>query len=200
MKRVWTVLLALLVVTGLCGCAGDDRDAMYIEPARLTEEEKNLADLLEMDAKQRIFDFSLDDTARSIQVNVYQLTSGAWSLQSGGELAFDDERGRIALTFDRLSEGLRVAVQSENTGGFTAYEKETGIGEENSLGTGTAALTARTDIEYEKEIPLAIQVMTSKNAITLYGMEPFERPEKYEECGYEYVYAITVKFSQNPLS
>lgn len=202
MKRLLAVLLVLFAALGLCGCGGKAGDTMYIEPAQLTEKEKDIADLLGLDTKQRIFDFSVDDTVQSVSIRVYQLIDGAWTLRSGGGgLAFADPEGRIALGFDDLTEGLRVAVQSESTGDLTAYEKETGDEQEmTGMGCTTSVLSDRTEIVYEKEIPLVIQIITAKNEIKSYVVDYFEHPEEYEKYGYEYVYAITVKFSQEPLS
>lgn len=201
MKRSLAVLLVLVAALGLCGCGGKAGDTMYIEPAQLTEKEKDIADLL--DTKQRIFDFSVDDTVQSVSIHTYQLIDGAWTLRSGsGGLAFADPEGRIALSFDDLTEGLRVAVQSESAGGSTAYEKETGDEQEmTGLGRGTTVLSGRKEVVYEKEIPLVIQVLTSKNEIVLDDvMEYFEHPEEYGKYGYEFVYAITIQFSQKSLS
>lgn len=203
MKRSLAVLLVLVAALGLCGCGGKTGDTMYIEPAQLTEKEKDIADLLGLDTKQRIFDFSVDDTVQSVSIHAYQLIDGAWTLGfGGGGLAFADPEGRIALGFDDLTEGLRVAVQSESTGDLTAYEKEKGDEQNGAgLGRGTTVLSGRKEVVYEKEIPLVIQVLTAKNEIVLDDvMECFEHPEEYGKYGYEFVYAITIQFSQKPLS
>lgn len=65
------------------------------------------------------------------------------------------------------------------------------------MGTGNAYLTNQKEVVYEKEIPLVIQVHTSKNNIEYilpeYG---FNNPKMYSEAGYEKVYALTCLFSQ----
>ena len=45
-----------------------------------------------------------------------------------------------------------------------------------------------------------IQIITSKNEVHSYVVDYFFQPEEYEKYDYEYVYAITVLFSQKPVS
>lgn len=200
MKKKLSMLLMMTLTASLCACSRAWTGAgekMYIEPAQLTEEEQQLASLLGANAGQRIFDFVLDDAVQSIQVNSYRLIDGQWELEiGGGGQAFSDTSGRIALGFDKLTEGLRIAVQSEHSGDSTSYKREEDE-EFTDMAYATSVLSNKTEITYEKEIPLAIQVVTSKNNIMLYAADYFECPEEYEKLGYESVYAITVRFSQN---
>ena len=66
------------------GCSDSPKKVnnMYIEPAQLTEEEERLAALLGLNTKQRIFDFVLDETVQSIQVNTYRLIDGEWKIET----------------------------------------------------------------------------------------------------------------------
>ena len=66
------------------------------------------------------------------------------------------------------------------------------------MGSATSTLADRSDIAYEQEIPLVIQIITSKNEIHSYDVSYFEHPEEYTE--YEHVYAVTVRFSQKTVS
>ena len=67
------------------------------------------------------------------------------------------------------------------------------------MGIGTSRLTSMEEIEYEKEIPLVIQVQTNKNGVSLYDVEYFNQPEEYEKLDYEYVYAVTIRFSEKSI-
>ena len=49
---------------------------------------------------------------------------------------------------------------------------------------------------YEEEIPLVVQIITSKNEVVSYQVDYFNSPEEYEKFEYEGVFAITVRFSQ----
>lgn len=190
---IWMILLVLI----LSGCAKNE--GMYVEPAQLTQEEENIAELLGLNTEHRIFDFAVDDTLQTVQVNVYKLEDGAWSLISGGGgLDFAGcTSGRLALGFDQIAAGVRIALQSGKNKSITSYNRET---EEESLGRATTVLHDRTEVVYDQEIPLVIQIETSKNEVRTYDVSYFNSPEEYEKEGYEHVYAITILFSRDALS
>lgn len=203
MKKIQYVLSVMLLAMGLCACSGKlgaNEAKMYIEPAQLTEEERQLAELLGANTGQRIYDFELDDTVQSLQINSYRLIDGNWELEmGGGGQIFSDKHGRIAFDFDRLSDGLRVALQSEHHGGSTSYERE----EDEmftDMGYATSVLSTKTEIAYEEEIPLVLQIVTAKDKVISYSAEYFEHPEELEKLDYEGVYALTVLFSQSSVS
>ena len=184
-----------------CSDTPETVDKMYIEPAQLTEEEENIAGLLGLNTKHRIYDFVLDDTVQTIQVNTYRLVDGEWKLETGGGgQAFSDITGRIALGFERIDEGIRIAIQSEHTGGSTEYESERNEELSEIGGFATSILSDKTEIVYEEEIPLVIQVITSKNEVVSYQVDYFNTPEEYEKLGYEGVFAVTIRFSQKTVA
>ena len=203
MKKLIVAVLVVIGMMSMVGCSDVPKSAekMYIEPAQLTEEEEKIAALLGLNTKQRIFDFVLDESVQSIQVNTYRLIDGEWKLETGGGgQAFSDMDGRIALDFERLDEGIRIAIQSEHTGGSTEYESERNE-DLNEIGSfATSVLSEKTDIVYEEEIPLAVQVITSSNQVMSYQVDYFNSPEEYEKLGYEGVFAITIRFSQKTVA
>ena len=154
-----------------------------------------------MNTEQRIYDFRLDESVQSIQVNTYRLMDGEWKLEAGGGgQAFSDTTGRIALGFERLDEGNRIAIQSEHTDGSTEYKSERNE-DLNEIGSfATSVLSGKAEVVYEKEIPLAVQIITSKNEVVSYQVDYFHSPEEYEKLGYEGVFAITVRFSQKTVA
>lgn len=199
MKRFITLFLVTIGMICIMGCSqkNENADKMYIEPAQLTAEEEQIAALLGLNTKQRIFDFVLDDTVQTIQVNSYRLVDGEWIMESGGGgQAFSDTKGRIALGFERLDEGMRVAIQSEHTGGSTEYQSERNEDLKEIGSFATSILSQKTEFSYEEEIPLVVQVITSKNEIVSSILDDFYSPEEYEKLGYEGVFAITIRFSQ----
>ena len=199
MKKLIVTVLMMVGMISMVGCSDAPKTAekMYIEPAQLTEEEEKIAALLGLNTEQRIFDFELDETVQSIQVNTYRLIEGEWKLETGGGgQAFSDTDGRIALAFDRLDEGLRIAIQSDHTGGSTEYKSERNEDLEEIGSFATSVLSEKTEVYYEEEIPLAVQVITSNNQIMSYQVDYFHSPEEYEKLGYEGVFAITIRFSQ----
>lgn len=203
MKRVIAIILVMIGMVSMAGCSDTSKRAkkMYIEPAQLTEEEENIAELLGLNTKQRIFDFVLDGSVQSIQVNTYRLIDGEWKLETGGGgQAFSDVKGRIALDFERLDEGIRIAIQSEHAGGSTEYESERNEDLMEIGGFATSILSEKTEFNYEEEIPLAVQVITSNNQVVSYQVDYFNSPEEYEKLGYEGVFAITIRFSQKTIA
>ena len=203
MKKLMVAVLVTIGMISMVGCSDTPKtgEKMYIEPAHLTEEEEKIAALLGLDTHQKIYDFVLDETVQSIQVNTYRLMDGEWKLETGGGgQAFSDATGRIALSFERLDEGIRIAIQSEHTGGSTKYDSERNE-DLNEIGSYTTSiLSEKTEFVYEEEIPLAVQIITSKNEVVSYQVDHFHSPEEYEKLGYEGVFAITVRFSQKTVA
>ena len=203
MKKLIVIVLTVVGILSMVGCSdtGKTAEKMYIEPAQLTEEEEKIAALLGLNTQQKIYDFVLDETVQSIQVNTYRLIDGEWKLETGGGgQVFSDVKGRIALGFERLDEGIRIAIQSEHTGGSTEYESERNEDLEEIGGYATSILSEKTEFEYEEEIPLAVQVITSSNNVVSYQVDYFNSPEEYEKLGYEGVFAITICFSQKTVA
>jgi hypothetical protein len=172
---------------------------MFIEETKLTEQEENIVKLLGLNNEQYIYDFKLDDSLQSIQINTYELKNNSWRLISGSMESIEDTEGRLAFSFEKLAEGLRVALQSRRKSGSNEYTSEP-IEETEGMSITTSMLKDKTEILYEVEIPLVIQIMTTKNVITSYNLEYFNKPDEYGKHGYEYVHAVTIKFSQKTVS
>lgn len=194
-------LLALILSLSLligCGQAAPD---MYIEPAQLTQVEEDIATLLGATTAMPIYDFKLDSTVQSMTVNAYELVDGQWHLfYGGGGRAFTDPEGRLALEYDTIRDGIREAIQSENVSGSSKFESSEPLGLPSDFHRATTTLDQRQEIVYGQEIPLAVQILTSKNEIRSFDRSYFHHPEEYEKYGYEHVFAITVTFRQEPLS
>lgn len=199
MKKI-PVLLILLALF-LSACSAQAAPPMYIQPAELTEEEEAIAKLLGADTDQHLFDVALDGTAKKVSVNVYELVDGMWEPFISGDRALKENttEGRMAFGFEDLRGEFREAFQFEGASGASTYyplEEE----EDSALGRATAFLSSRTEIVYGQEIPLAVQIHTAKDGVLSYDPAYFFQPEEYEKHGYEHVYALTVTFSQEPLS
>jgi len=197
LRKTITVIMTLLILITVSACTAEQAPQMYIERAKLTEQEQDIVNLLGADVNQLIYDFKLDETVKSVSINTYELRDGEWVLiNGGGGLQFTDTEGRASIDFDSLDEGLRIAIQSESNSSATAYTKD--IEDDDSLiSRATSSLSDRTEIEYDKEIPLAVQIASSKSEVISYSVEYFSTPEEYAKHGYENVYAVTIIFSQN---
>ena len=201
MKRTVLIIFSIIVSLSLIACGNTANElSMYIEKTELTEEEDNIVTLLGAQNKQHIYDFKLDNSVKSIQVNSYELINGEWNLVSGGGgIAFTDSEGRLALGFANLAEGLRVAIQSDNNSGSTEYSNDI---EEDTSGIlrATSTLNKNVEISYEQEIPLVLQVLTTGNSANSFDVEYFFNPDIYDNHDYEHIYAITIRFSQKTVN
>lgn len=195
MKKILACLFFTIFLCTISACGPMfQTPLMYIEPAVLTSDEERFAELLGA-KKNIIFDFQLDDRIQAIGVNTYVLTDGQWQLISGGGgQQFTDPKGRIALDFAYIEEGLRIAVQSEHSSSATSYRTEASEAFSGSCTTST--LQERTAIAYEEELPLALQIMTADNTVHAYKVSSFFTPEQYADQPNARIYAITISFSQ----
>lgn len=203
MKKAFAMLLAVLTVCSLPGCAGEKQQStepeMYIEPAQLNGDEKKMAQLLGGMEGQSVFDFFVDDKAQSLIITTWKLEDGQWVEYMLDSQRLDESSGRIALGFENLTAGCRIAVQTGS--GFSASTRHEEADEElEGMGCTTAYLPQRKEIEYGEDIALVIQTFTDKNEVISYDPDYFEHPEEYEKLGYEGVFAVTACFSQEPLS
>lgn len=203
MKKAFAMLLAVLTVCSLPGCAGEKQQStepeMYIEPAQLNGDEKKMAQLLGGMEGQSVFDFSVDDKVQSLIITTWKLENGQWVEYMLDSQRLDESSGRIALGFEDITAGCRIAVQTGS--GFSASTRHGEADEElEGMGCTTAYLPQRKEIEYGEDIALVIQTFTDKNEVISYDPDYFEHPEEYEKLGYEGVFAVTACFSQEPLS
>lgn len=195
MKKLIAAAAALLILAALCGCAAAPKK-MTIAPAKLTEKEDKMATLLTPN-KQSIFDFKIDDTIKSIRINRYRLLNGQWASDGGSGHICDGTSGRIALISDRKQ--VRIALQDENSNGAVTLNLPEGLDAEG-MSSATSYLSEAKEIIYEEEIPLEIQIFTTRDSVSSYDVSFFNQPEWYKQHGYAQVYAITITFSQSELS
>ena len=194
MKKLCCALFGLMLIFSLASCSEENSAKMYINAAKLDQQEQDMAELLKSTSETQIYDFSLDDKINSIKIKTYQLTDGRWEIMSENEsLEFTDSKGRIALQFEDISNELKVSVQGEHSNSAFSHLGEIKNDNDN-MSISTSALTDTEKISYEKEIPLAVQIITSKDEVNSYDPSYFFKPDEYEKYGYEHVYAITVTF------
>lgn len=194
MKKLCCALFGLMLIFSLASCSEENSAKMYINAAKLDQQEQDMAELLKSTSETQIYDFSLDDKINSIKIKTYQLTDGRWEIMSENEsLEFTDSKGRIALQFEDISNELKVSVQGEHSNSAFSHLGEIKNDNDN-MSISTSALTDTEKISYEKEIPLAVQIITSKDEVNSYDPSYFFKPDEYEKYGYEHVYAVTVTF------
>lgn len=201
MKKILSIALTFSFMLLMSACSSNtiESDKMTINRAELTEEEQNILDLVNVDKNPYLWDFTLDDTVKSMTTITYELVDGDWNEVAYSSEQFEDLDGRIALVFDNVADGVTTGVESESKGGSQSYAPEHDINFEGMAST-TSTLSNPYDIVYDEEIPLVIQIHTTSDSIKStnpeYGF--FEDLDNYKN--YEKVYAITVTFSQQTMA
>ena len=200
LKRYCSLILAVLLALSAAGCGVTGHAAMSVHPAQLSAEEEALTKLLDVNMDSyRIFDFQMEgggnSGVQSVQVTLYELEDGAWTVKARSQRAFSDALGRLALSFGKITEGVRLTVQSENVFDSILLNMES-EDDTSSMSYTTSMLTESAMMDMDKETPLAIQIVTSKSDIISYGVQYFEMPREYARHNYEHVYAVTLMFSQ----
>lgn len=195
MKRYLRSIGIIVLVLALSGCSstGNKTSDMSIEKAKLTKEEENILDLVSVNNPNMIYDYNADVEVQAIKINVYKLKDGKWISQGREIINTEESSGRVALSFDKIGEGYRIAHQTNTSNGSSFHESEITI---DSSGVGTMFLDSKEKIEYEKEIPLVIQTLSSKDFWNTFTPESYFTPEEIEADQFDYVYSITIMFSK----
>ena len=130
--------------------------------------------------------------------DLYKLVENNWKVSSFEQYSLEgstSSTGRIALQFDKLSDGYQTGIQSNKISGTTNFIPEEEV-DTTDMGIYTSTLSERTNFVAEEEIPLAIQIITSKDGVSSYNVEQFQHPDIYAKHNYEHIYAITVRFHE----
>lgn len=201
--------LMLLCIMMLTGCAQQpapdtiDKPAMYIEPAQLTASEEQIKSMASQGRTCNIYDFQLGKEQHGLTVCVYRLADSQWELYTGGtqlRLPAQDGKGRFALSFGPLTEGIFASTPDETSGVMTLRQAPAEIPYDVSgLNTETASITSLAEVRYGEEIPLLLQFITSRLQETDPAPILSFQPEDLAILGHEHVFLVTVSFSPMPL-
>lgn len=188
------ICLLLILLTG-CTTATQSASALSVRPTELTEEEQALYQLVSTQ-NTLLFDFIADETIQSLRISAYELgTDGSWVNISESREAYDELTGRFALRYHVIPNGMRIAVQGKGATENAASETI----DTTDMTISSMILSTQTELAYEQEIPLAVQVVSSKEVKNI-SLDYFTTPEKYLAAGYEHVYYITLTLSQQALT
>jgi hypothetical protein len=198
-KKILIILAVFALGSLIIGCnAQSSKFPMQIGQAQLTKQESQMIRLIQGD-NNAVFDYTINSDVKSVSVVCYKLDENAkWVVNMGpSSFPVKDVAGRIALSFENLGDGFRVAIQEGDD--FVASESQSNEKLDTKyMGSGTSYAAAES-IEYEKEIPLVMQVFTTKNEMISCDTEFFNKPEEYQKKGYDDVYVVVIKFSKNEL-
>lgn len=173
------------------GKTDETSSEMYIEQAQLNDDEKNILSLMDVKNNGVICDFVVDENVESVYITVYKYKDGAWKEYTRDSRLFADTEGRIGLAYEDMGNGMKTSFQGEHDNGSTEFYPDT----EDIYNTGRmqSTLNTRETVEYNKEIPVAIQVYTGDNGPSSVGLESFFEPDTLSGCAD--AYAVTIEFS-----
>lgn len=159
--------------------------------AVLSEDENRLLSLV--GANALLYDYEAADKAVTVAVTSYQLRDGR--LQELHTLTLPmpgSASGRIAVSFNKMVEGFRVAV--ENNGGVNNLEIDTD--ETFPKGTACVSWMAGKNGEayaYGEEVPLVSQIASTKDMTESIAAEDLlHHPEQFADRDYEGIYLLTL--------
>ena len=190
MKRLISIILVTVILLSSCGTK---RDIMYLEPnVEVSEYVKSFYD---ENAKVIGFGFHVNDEVQNIKIKRHRLINGEWQeefIQYGHVLR--DKTGYISLDVDCKTNHMTVGViitennkeNSRSIGGYGNNDK--------TLKYKTIVLDDKVNIEYEKDIPLFVQIDTDKEITKTFTLNLNELAKQLTEFK-EDVFLITIEFS-----
>jgi len=152
---------------------------MQIKATELTEKETSLLKLVSIDNNSKIYDYTVDKSIKSMQINCLRLNSdGKWDNSAGSSVKVKYRTGRIAITNIDKRGDFCVSVQDKHgSNSFTSTGQE-----------------GKDFNDLAKSIPLIIAIMTSSNQISVFDISSFNDTEKLRQ--FDIVNALTITFSE----
>lgn len=193
MKNIMKLLGISLFAILFLGCSSSRLDDnMFVSKGKLSNDELSTAEFLGVEEELYIIDYNVNDTIKSLTVNLYELIDKQWEVMSISTQELINNSARIAFSFDNL--GLEYKYMVEEDG--TMHYKNSEPFNFESTAIATSYLTEKTAIEIDKEIPLIIQVHSLKDNVSSYiPALGFFETHKYAIQDDEKVYAITIVFN-----
>lgn len=201
-KRILSAIMAFALALTITGCGGQVSVAtMRIQPADLTANESKIVELTRTDSQSlQIFDYHLDNDLQSVSIVCYQLDdTGKWTTKFGpSSFAMEKPDGRLVISFDDINNGMKIAIQDDKSTVGSEIDPGQITQEEEGMGRFTSYSDV-VDIQYDKEIPLAMQVFSAGGNMSSGELEGFYNPEKLLASGYDAVFVVVVEFSKDSL-
>lgn len=185
MKRI--LFLMLCAVLLLTGCTQQQKPAMYMEPAE--------AQPLHQASFSQTYDFRLDDSLKSVVMEIWELQDGQWTDLGGGRIGASLREGQFALAFDDLPKGVTYSVGGASYTYTVNKDFAVAFAPAADNGLYTTFLSQLREIAYETPIPVAMQIYTTNQSTEYIGADFFHQPDLLASEGHDHVYAVTLTFS-----
>lgn len=190
MKKSINLLLIITVLLTLVACDKSNKK-MTISAITLSKNEESITKLLSVPNDSKIFDYTLDDTVKSMTITCHTLNEDIkWEDQGAISEDIKASAGRIGITID---EELQISIQSGSNGISSIKPELTELLNLPMNYTHATSWLSESSIEPDKEIPLLIKVYTDSNSIVSYDTASYFKPEHLK--GNDLVIAVTVCFS-----
>ena len=198
MKKSLKILLMMLLTTiVLTACANDGQlNQVGIAPYQLTDQNKDLLQVLGIADNVAVFNFKAPDEAIDLELNVYHLSAdGTWQNDLAGRISIGEEREPV----DQLAGTLAVLLKENrsfdiniNCGGGMVYRVDPLDSAQEYMASAKMFLSDAQAIEINQEIPIALLLYDNNTEIRSYSLSDYFAPSIFE--GVDSVQVITVNF------
>lgn len=165
MKKIFSRSVALAILFALTACSAPEQssqDTMIVRPSEFSEETQRVLELF--DDEIMFFDFIVDETVKSLQVNVWVYENGQWV--DKGEISGNISGLRSQAAIQVTENKYNIFTLDEN--GHVKYSSpEVNIGFENTAQKISHKITKPVDITVGKEITLWVKIGNDGNGISV---------------------------------
>lgn len=198
MKRFLSMGIIIVTFSTLIGCDKVPKaNDMLIESVDLTKEENSIVTLIGNSMDYKIYDYKVSDKVKTININYYKLDDeGKWVKSGGSIMNSESLDGRIAISKSKINGQVDFSIQAEE--GMSTLTTNPEIFDNKEYNSKGIIWEENLEIVLEKEIPLMIEVKTNSNSIEGLGSTSFIESERLK--GYEYVFAVTITFSEKEMN
>lgn len=161
-------------------------ETMFIQRTKLQNQQNELKDLTYKD----VLKYVTNDAVERVELKIYHYANGKWI---DGDLMCHQENiqeGTVAIGYDYL----RVASVLYLTGGWGILGKDQFYDFMDGYHSHVAWMEGWENIEYGKEIPLTMQILTKEKKIKMPKLDIYFTPEEIEKLDYKYVSVAVVTF------
>lgn len=204
MKKIIIILLNVLIMLSLIGCTSQDASKDFngnkIYLAELTEDEKNIIELLGVESEIDIYQYDIDDIYNSISIWIETYDKGILiSNDKRINSQIDSTDGKIAVSVDKASNyKWRISHQAASGLSSCSFETNNNFETNKEFSIGSGSLSGPVEIKPDHEIVLKAILFDDGNDMSIYVSEHYvENPEVLKE--YDYAYLIKCQFSKKTI-
>lgn len=189
MKKVILIALLTIISVLLIACNNNSDknhikvsdDTMIIQQSKFSDETQEVLQII--DNEIAFFDYEVDESIKSISMEVWAYKDGQWINSGGTHGDINPGKKRIAIRLNQNSGDIFEIDEK----GYTKYTYDNIVDFSECTMQTYFRLTNPTNIEINKEITLWANLGTSKNALS--------SSENFREVDCDAGIAVTITFS-----